>query len=128
MASRITKTRSCVEYGGRTMKRLMAVAGLGLFLSGCATYDAYEPYGGYSYGRPYAGYGRTKQCYEVRDFYGTPYMECRYVKRWHPHRSYARRSYSDDSYSDRRYGERRYDDSYSDRPYRERRYKEYYYD
>lgn len=96
------------------MKRLFAIVGLGLSLSGCAAVDPYGDYG-YGYGRPGGPYDRGKRCYEVRDYYGTPYVECRYVKRWRPEQQYSERRY----YSDR-------DRDYSDRRYPERRYKEYY--
>lgn len=92
------------------MKRVFAIVGLGLSLSGCVAYDPYGDYG-YGYGRPDGRYDRVRQCYEVRDYYGTPYMECRYVKRWKPQREYSERRYRD-------YPERR--------EYPERRYKEYY--
>jgi hypothetical protein len=83
------------------MKRVFAVVALGLSLSGCAAFDPYYDYGYYYgggggyYGGPDGRHARVRKCYEVRDYYGAPYLECRYVKREQP-----RRKYRDDYYYD----------------------------
>lgn len=106
------------------MRRVVCVIALGLALGACESFD--PGYGEYAYYDRGPGYFvREQQCFEVRNGFGRPFVECRYVKRWkstsyqqHTHHHKKKRWRDRDDDDDDIYGYRE--------PKRRWRDKEYY--